>query len=83
MKALRPLTGEYGRKNPGERFVTNSQHAETLAAKGLAEYYYPPVEAMYTAPKPPDRETKVIVPMPEPAKPVFRQQRTKRRETRR
>jgi len=42
LTALRPLSGPYGRPNPGQEFTTDSDTAEELEAQGLAERYRPP-----------------------------------------
>lgn len=44
LTALRPLSGPYGRPNPGQEFITDSDTAEDLESQGLAERYRPPVK---------------------------------------
>ena len=41
--ANRALTGNYGHREAGETFTTDSRTAESLEARGLARRYFPPV----------------------------------------
>lgn len=43
MTANWPLKGDYGQVVIGERFTVDDQTAESLASRGLASYYYPPI----------------------------------------
>lgn len=65
MRAIRPLSGDYGRKAPGERFVTDDRTAMRLASKGAAEYYFPPLPRFEVAPRI-QEERKIIVPQQQP-----------------
>lgn len=44
LTALRPLYGDYGRVQAGQSFETDSETAESLEARGLAERYRQPVD---------------------------------------
>jgi hypothetical protein len=42
LRAIRSLTGDYGRVEPGGTFTTDSRTAERLESRGLAERFRPP-----------------------------------------
>ena len=46
MVAMRPLSGDGYRADPGEEFVTDSRNAEKLEGKGLARRFVRPQKAL-------------------------------------
>lgn len=50
LRALKPLSGDWGRTPEGGIFTTYDRAAEQLEARGLAERYYPPDPPKMEAP---------------------------------
>jgi hypothetical protein len=62
LKAIKPLSGNYGRVEPGAVFFCQDDIAEQLEARGLAYRYYPPAPRRDPESFVPTYKTKVIAP---------------------